>query len=96
MGKRLVDLSIVKVATIMAAGLVAVGMSAQIGSEARNCRIFPYELGGFPAPFNTKVCDHNGNGTPESTSLLSIGPGYLNSQVREPTQEEIDWYRSQI
>ena len=99
MSKGLADLNRIKeIATVVAValGLTAVGVSGQIGFEARNCRTLPYELGGHPAPFTTRVCDHDGDGTTESTSLLSVGPGYTNSQSRESTQKEIDWYRSQV
>jgi len=55
-------------------------------------KILPYEFGGLPKPFQTRLIDKDGDGIPDRTLLYSIGPGFFSGQERKPTQREITWY----
>ena len=55
-------------------------------------KILPYKFGGLPKPFQTRLIDDDGDGTPDRALLYSIGPGFFNGQERKPTQREIEWY----
>ena len=59
-------------------------------------KILPYEFGGLPFPFMTRIVEVNGDGIPDGTLFYAIGPGgFFNGQERKPTQREINWYQSQ-
>lgn len=75
--------------------LIALAGLAVTSFPKENSKHFPFEQGGLPDPFMTKLIDDDGDGTPDRTQLYSIGPMFFNGYDREPRQEEIDWYRSQ-
>ncbi|MCH8085893.1 MAG: hypothetical protein IIC15_05670 [Thaumarchaeota archaeon] len=58
-------------------------------------KVIPYEQGGLPTPFMTRLVDDTGNSTPDRAFISFVGPGFAGGYVRKPTQREIDWYRSQ-
>ncbi len=86
---------ILLVAAMLIGALAGLIKTGDIEFKRPCSKIIPYEDGGLPIPFMTKLVDRDSDGTPDRVGYYAIGPGeiFLGAETK-PTPEQIEWYKS--